>query len=429
MRGFKLKKYINYKQILNIIFLIYLLILIKIILFKTNSFIDLLKGNTSAGYRGANLMPFKTIFTFFDTTKHFSFLRAISNTLGNIAIFLPLGYLLPILTKKINNIYKVFLVSILVSIAFESLQYIFYLGSLDIDDVILNTLGGVIGYIIYYFIKKLTITYDSTTIYKVSIVLSVVSFIIGVPIAKTEFGNILGLTTYETLYINKDVIPNKDADIRGTYISKEDDCLKIYNSIIDKDSQEKDFLKEKLIPIDKNTKFYYYKIKELKNKAEIEYVPLNIDELNKIEEYSLISVWEKEENNKIILFSDGLDSNTKISNTKSEDKSNSSSENLNLSGDIKDISENSIKVNIAIQKDMENGKTSSVSKSINSVSTDENDNSKEILFNDKTKFKLKEEGKDEKNINLADVKPGDSVNIIYTKNDDKFMAKTITICK
>lgn len=290
----KLKKYINCKQILNVIFLIYLLILIKIILFKTNSFVDLLKGNTSAGYRGANLMPFKTIFTFFDTTKHFSFLRAISNTLGNIAIFLPLGYLLPILTKKIDNIYKVFLISISVSIVFESLQYIFYLGSLDIDDVILNTLGGVIGYIIYYFIRKLTTTSPSTAIYKVSIVLSIVAFIIGFPIAKTEFGNILGLTTYETLYINKDVIPNKDADIRGTYISKEDDCLKVYNSIIAKDSQEKDFLKEKLIPIDKNTKFYYYKIKELKNKSEIEYVPLNIDGLNKIEEYSLISVWEIE---------------------------------------------------------------------------------------------------------------------------------------
>ncbi|WGX77873.1 hypothetical protein QJS64_21905 (plasmid) [Paraclostridium bifermentans] len=51
-------------------------------------------------------------------------------------------------------------------------------------------------------------------------------------------------------------------------------------------------MKEKFIPIDKNTKFYYYKIKELKNKSEIEYTPVAIDELNKINEYSLISIWE-----------------------------------------------------------------------------------------------------------------------------------------
>lgn len=421
MRRLKLKESINYKQILHIIFLIYLLILIKIILFKTNSFVDLLKWNTSAGYRGVNLIPFKTIVTFFNM-KDFSSLRAFSNTVGNIAIFLPLGYLLPLLIKKVNSISKIFLISISVSILFESIQYIFYLGSLDIDDIILNTVGGVIGYIIYYFIKKLTTTCTSTTIYKVSVVLSVVAFIIGFPIAKTEFGNILGLTTYETLYINKDVIPNKDPDIRGTYISKEDDCLKIYNSIIAKDSQEKDFLKETVIPIDKNTKFYYSKIKELKNKSEIEYIPVNIDELNKIKEYSLISIWEAE-NNKIILFSDGLDSSTKISNTKSGDTSNSSSKNLNLSGDIKNISENSVKVNIAIQKDMGNGKSISV------IGKDENANCTDILLNDKTKFKLKEEGKDEKNIKLTDVKPGDSVAITYTKNQDKLLAECITVLK
>lgn len=78
---------------------------------------------------------------------------------------------------------------------------------------------------------------------------------------------------------------------------------------------------------------------------------------------------------------------------------------------------------------MVNGKTSNVSNRISSVSTDENDNCKEILFNDKTEFKLKEVGKDEINIKLADVKPGDSVNIVYTKNNDNILAKTITICK
>ncbi len=415
----KLKLNINYKQILYIIFLIYLLILIKIILFKTNSFIDLLKGNTSTGYRSSNLIPFKTIVTFFNM-KDFSFLRAFSNTVGNIAIFLPLGYLLPILIKKINSMSKVFLISISVSMAFESLQYIFYLGSLDIDDIILNTLGGVIGYIIYFYIKKFS--NSNKFMYKISLILSIIAFIVGFPIAKTEFGNLLGLTSEETLYINKEVIPDEDPDIRGTYISKENDSLKIYDSIIAKSSQEKEFLKEKFIPIDKNTKFYYYKIKELKNKSEIEYDPVTIDELNKINEYSLMSIWETK-NNKIILFSDGIDSNTKISKTKSGDNANSVNEKLSLSGDIKDISKNMVKINIAIQKDMGNGKT------ISTIGRNENANYKDIIINDKTEFKLKEEGKDEKNIKWTEVKTGDSVTITYTKNQDELLAENITVLK
>ncbi|WP_250672972.1 hypothetical protein LZ906_016145 (plasmid) [Paraclostridium ghonii] len=78
---------------------------------------------------------------------------------------------------------------------------------------------------------------------------------------------------------------------------------------------------------------------------------------------------------------------------------------------------------------MGNGTTGSVSKIISSMAAGEDASSKEILFNNKTEFKLKEEGNDEINIKLADLKPGDSLNIIYNKNEDKFMAKTITICK
>lgn len=419
MGRLKLKNRVDYKKILYIIFFIYFLILIKIILFKTNSFVDLLKGNTSAGYRSTNLIPFKTIVNFFNI-EGFSFLRAFSNTIGNIAVFLPLGYLLPLLTKKVNNIYKILCITVSISIVFESLQYIFYLGSLDIDDVILNTLGGAIGYTIYFYINKFT--NSDKSMFKISLILSVIAFMIGFPIAKNEFGNLLGITSEETLYINKDAIPNEDPKIRGTYISTEEDCLKIYDSIISKNSQEKEFLKEKIIPIDKNTKFYYSKIKQLKNKSQIEYVPVTIDELDKIKEYSLMSIWEIK-NNKIILFSDGIDSNTKISKAKSGDSKNSVNEKLSLSGDIKDISKNMVKINIAIQKDMGNGKT------ISTIGKDESANFINIIINDKTNFKLKEEGKNEKNIKWTDAKPGDSVRITYIKNKDEFLAENITILK
>lgn len=423
MDELKKERKINYKQILYIIFVIYLLMLVKIILFKTNSFTDLLKGNISAGYRSANLIPFQTI-TNFIKMKDFSSLRAFSNTVGNIAVFLPLGYLLPILTRKINNLYKVFIVSISISILFESLQYVFYLGTLDIDDVILNTTGGVIGYIIYYFIKKLMKTRKST--YIASVILSFIAFIIAYPIAKIEFGNLLGISNYEIIYTNEDVIPKSEPDIRGTYISKEDDNLMIYNTIVSKDSNEIDLLNESTVEISDNGKFFYTKITESKNKSEIEYIPITYDEIQEIKEYSLISIWNNSDDIDIILFSDGINSSISTTENKSTNiKENEiNSEKLSISGDIKEVSDNSIKINIANTIDMGNGKSISV------IGKDDNANYIDIIFDENTEFKLKEEGKSEVDIKSVDIESGNSVDIIYTKNEQGLaLAESIMIFK
>jgi len=73
-----------------------------------------------------------------------------SNIFGNILLFFPL----PVILKMYLKFYKfstVILISILLSISIETLQYIFRVGVADIDDVILNTLGACIG---YYFISR-----------------------------------------------------------------------------------------------------------------------------------------------------------------------------------------------------------------------------------------------------------------------------------
>ncbi|WGX77875.1 hypothetical protein QJS64_21915 (plasmid) [Paraclostridium bifermentans] len=72
---------------------------------------------------------------------------------------------------------------------------------------------------------------------------------------------------------------------------------------------------------------------------------------------------------------------------------------------------------------MGNGKT------ISTIGRNENANCKDIIINDKTEFKLKEEGKDEKNIKWTEVKSGDSVTITYTKNQDELLAENITVFK
>lgn len=68
--------------------------------------------------------------------------------IGNIAMFAPLGFFLPLVTK-INNWKKVILVAITVPVCFEILQLIFG-RSLDVDDVICNFIGIVIGAVVAF---------------------------------------------------------------------------------------------------------------------------------------------------------------------------------------------------------------------------------------------------------------------------------------
>lgn len=69
---------------------------------------------------------------------------ALSNLLGNIAIFIPMGVYLPLLIRR-KSIFVNTVCVALISAVVEVLQYIFAVGAADIDDVILNTVGGLIG--------------------------------------------------------------------------------------------------------------------------------------------------------------------------------------------------------------------------------------------------------------------------------------------
>lgn len=91
---------------------------------------------------GVNLIPFKEIFRYDIHSKSFYYL-----ILGNIAIFIPFGYLVAYYAKP-KKIWSNLLTGIVVSGTIEFVQL--QIGrSYDIDDIILNTLGCVLGYFIY----------------------------------------------------------------------------------------------------------------------------------------------------------------------------------------------------------------------------------------------------------------------------------------
>ena len=80
---------------------------------------------------------------------------------ANIIMFIPLGIFLPLLFKKLDNLAKITFVGFLFSLAIELSQLVvmmlFYASQrvFDIDDLIANTLGAIIGYIIFAFFSLL----------------------------------------------------------------------------------------------------------------------------------------------------------------------------------------------------------------------------------------------------------------------------------
>ena len=71
------------------------------------------------------------------------------NVVGNIVVFIPLGVFLPKLFAKCRKLLWVGLLSLEVSIIVEVTQLIAKVGCCDVDDLLLNTLGGILGYLVY----------------------------------------------------------------------------------------------------------------------------------------------------------------------------------------------------------------------------------------------------------------------------------------
>lgn len=96
-----------------------------------------------------NLEPFKEIIRFLtyrDTVGIWAFLL---NFVGNIVVFMPFGFILPVIFVKMRGIFKCVGATLGLSLVIEAIQLVTRVGSFDVDDLILNTLGGLLGYIVF----------------------------------------------------------------------------------------------------------------------------------------------------------------------------------------------------------------------------------------------------------------------------------------
>ena len=100
----------------------------------------------SMGQPHPNLTPFQSILLYANGYQNYNFDTWFFNLFGNVLLFVPLGFMLPILFAKARRFSTTIVWTMLASLTIELTQLGTRLGSFDVDDLILNTLGGAIGY-------------------------------------------------------------------------------------------------------------------------------------------------------------------------------------------------------------------------------------------------------------------------------------------
>lgn len=95
-----------------------------------------------------NLVLFKEINRFIVYRDQLGTFAVFSNLFGNILIFIPFGYFLTMAGKS-RSFFKTLFYSMGLSLCVEILQLLTKVGSFDVDDIFLNTIGGVLGFVLF----------------------------------------------------------------------------------------------------------------------------------------------------------------------------------------------------------------------------------------------------------------------------------------
>lgn len=95
-----------------------------------------------------NVTLFQEITRFYQYGKSHSWDLFLINVVGNVVVFIPFGVFLPRLFTRCRNLFLTVLLSLELSLAVEITQLLSKVGRFDVDDLLLNTVGGLLGYIL-----------------------------------------------------------------------------------------------------------------------------------------------------------------------------------------------------------------------------------------------------------------------------------------
>lgn len=146
------KRKVNTQPFWRFLFLVYCAVMLWLLFGRSP---ERTKGLTYAQQliHNMNLTPFFTIRNYLYVILHRSndalLAHCVINLAGNVLLFIPAGCLLPKLWKKQRNFFLFLLTCIVHILLIELLQLFTLLGSFDVDDLILNLIGMILGFIGY----------------------------------------------------------------------------------------------------------------------------------------------------------------------------------------------------------------------------------------------------------------------------------------
>jgi glycopeptide antibiotics resistance protein len=149
------------KQVINFLFFMYILAVVAVTFFPLpidqRYIVDKIKTGL---HQSNNFVPFKTIS---EVLYNHYYMIALKNIGGNILLFVPLGFFIPLIWGKVNWNRAVLLgfassISIELTQAIISLLLGFTYRSSDVDDIILNTVGFTFGYVCFNVLIKIVST-------------------------------------------------------------------------------------------------------------------------------------------------------------------------------------------------------------------------------------------------------------------------------
>ena len=132
-----------------VLFLMYLCLL-AYFMFFSESFG---RTDTDRGY-AYNLVPLKEITRYFRYYRTLGMPLFLINIVGNMVAFMPFGFFLTIISRRSRKWYNTVSFGLIFSLILETLQLIFKVGSFDVDDMLLNTVGAGLGFLVYRTVQR-----------------------------------------------------------------------------------------------------------------------------------------------------------------------------------------------------------------------------------------------------------------------------------
>lgn len=151
----------NYKEVLRtcskVMFGVYIIFLIYFLFFAEST------GRTFEGRTyHYNLVLFKEIGRFIKHRKTLGMTAVMLNLAGNVIAFVPFGFFLPAISRRCRSFLYMIFFSFEISLMVETIQLVSKVGSFDVDDLLLNTIGGIIGYMAFIVLNSIRRKHDET---------------------------------------------------------------------------------------------------------------------------------------------------------------------------------------------------------------------------------------------------------------------------